>query len=208
MKSIALDLKRVSSRQLADIVGQLVCAWHLGAADNDRYHQYVFSLQRGGNFDPDEVCTVVDAPIPALIMYIEPVGTDDRQEDIALRNLLIEEFGKGFSLGDVVDVDEYPPGRQTAYQPVMNPAGPRRTVFPTVVDKNVSLSGGPPSHTRSRLDSSSYSYHFFFLRLVASIGITPSRADYLQQTRTIHASTLVPRARIHHRLPPCAASVQ
>jgi len=71
----------------------VVRARHLGLIDEDRDHTLA-ELQRGGDFDADEIAFIFEAALSFVVERADPALAYDRKEDVALSDLIVQHLNE------------------------------------------------------------------------------------------------------------------
>ena len=100
------QLQGVPARQRFEIVRQRFLRRQDGAVDQNRYHRDVAG-ERGGEFDTYVVVRAVEPALAFVIVGVEPIGADDGQHHVALRDLDVELFDEVEPRLHGVDVHEH-----------------------------------------------------------------------------------------------------
>ncbi len=87
------QLNPVAVREFLEVVRQLLGARHFCTVDQHGNYGNI-SPQRRSSFEANEVGRIVEAPLPRLILGVGPLFADDRQQDTAGGNAIVDCFAK------------------------------------------------------------------------------------------------------------------
>ena len=92
--------------------------------------------QSDGYFQPNEVLRGVEAPSPVLIGSMQPVPTDQRQQDVAGADMLIDDVAKVAARLDAGNVDEDAILAETRLQALEQAAGLPLAIIASVTNED------------------------------------------------------------------------
>src|ERR1700674_5214846 len=145
-------LERVPAGQALEVLRQLGFDRHVGAIDEHRDYRNV-ALERRGDLDADVIPVALEPLSALLVLRLEPMRSDQRQQHVALRDLGIELLDKIEARLDGVDIDEEVAAREALGEMIVEPARYARCVVSPVVDEDAghartkrSTTGRGPRH--------------------------------------------------------------
>ena len=99
------DLDGVSQGESLEVVGQIVLRDHLGALDEEG-DDYLLLLQGGRDLAAHQVFRIIDSASPLTVGQGEPLFADDRDQDLARSQPLVDQIREVDTTLDAVDVHE------------------------------------------------------------------------------------------------------
>jgi hypothetical protein len=101
------DAHGIACRQRFQALRQVIGRRHLGAANQDGDDPLVL-IQPSLDLQPYEVTRIIEAPGAVRIRCGQPTAADDRQQDVALGDTVIQDLNEVESGLDAVHVEEQP----------------------------------------------------------------------------------------------------
>ena len=128
------QLDAVAIGEVLEVVGQLLGARHLHPANQHGDHRDVASQGRG-RFQANEISRVVQPSQSRVILGVDPVVADDRQQDAISGDRLVDRLAKIATGFDGGHIHEYGVAAEVAGEIVVQAAGFTFLVVSPVADE-------------------------------------------------------------------------
>lgn len=129
-----INENRVVANQLLDILRQILRSRHRCAIDQHRNDPDA-SRQRDADFQPDEIARQVYAPLPLRGRCVQPVGADDRKENVGAPDRRLDLANEILARRHAVDIDEHILAPHARSQRIRNAPGHVGGIIAPVADE-------------------------------------------------------------------------
>jgi hypothetical protein len=137
------DLDGITAGQCFQGFRQLVGARHSSATDQCRYDPNP-PFQCPFEFQAVKVGRIVKSPTPCAIGNVQPSGADQRHDDTALRQCLVDRRTEVVAWADAIDVPEHTILTPPSHEAVVHGDRVGGAIFSTVAQKNLRQHGSLP----------------------------------------------------------------
>ena len=133
-KALVCEAHGVAPRQWPNRVRQLIRQRHLGLTNQHRDNALVL-LEGRFDLDADKIIRIVQPPPARLVVRVNPAPSDHRYQDVALRDLLLQDMHEVETRLDVIHIHEQLVGRKSLLQPPEKRLRKTGIVAPAIVDE-------------------------------------------------------------------------
>jgi len=134
VEPVVADLEGLPSRECHQVLRQLGGFGHRRISDEDRNHPDM-PLERFRHFQSNEVVVSLETPAPLRVRRPKPRFSNDRDDDIAVGDRLIDPIGEILAGANRVDVDEHIVAAEVLPEPIGQATCVGSAVLATIVER-------------------------------------------------------------------------